>query len=872
MSAAFRTALVTVLLLLPTARAWPAQPAPSPEQIARLIAQLGDDDFAIREKATRRLWEAGKAAEPALTRALQSDDPEVKRRAGDVLEKFRWGIYPDTPAEVLALIERYQAGDRTAKQAVIGELLDKGGKGCAVLLKIATAETNEEVRRELFTQIGQDTGRAFPSLLAENDFGALEDLLELGLTVEHDDTAYQNYAAYWLLRGKLDERIAHVRATLGKDKDTPKYETLAYLCRARGDLGSARQAAEKAGRNDLVEEILTQQGDWKALAKLADERQAMGTVEALGFRAAYHRLAGDAAGLEKVVADIRTKAEAADPEGVWLLAKALFLNDRPDAAIALLQRSKAKEPLFEVLCARLEFREALAVADRAAADGAPDSQATDVGRARTLYLLGEKARAEGAFARFRKEIQQGRTDTWLEEFVRAEFRLGLTGPGLDDAGAFLAHAQPEAQHQRLLGMLFPQRGERASVWWRLLRRRFGGEAPGTVMKRLRNVMSGQTTGRDLDGLVSEAQQAARQLKGDDQEQALLVLAETALDAVLENTGKDLLEKTAAAGSAEATRRLGDFLAGKKVWEQAAARYGQAWEKDRRQPLPLYLQGWALAQGGAAREGRKRMELAHWVPLGDEAVRQEFAAALEKRGHAEDARRERDLLFATCKPGSFAAGQALREVAVDAAAHKDFLKAADFQDRALLRCLQPSIEFVDRSAYVAVPPYIHRLRARGLLAAGRLDEARREVETCAAMQAGSVELPIQLVPELEKHGMKKEADDLFRRSLAVQEKVCTTYPAGAWTHNNLAWLEARLRRNLDQALEHARKAVALAPDQTGYLDTLAEVRFQRGEKAAAVALMKQCIDRDAGNAYYRKQLERFEAGDRNRDVPGVAGDD
>ncbi|HJT79009.1 MAG TPA: HEAT repeat domain-containing protein [Gemmataceae bacterium] len=873
MSAASRTALVPLVLLIAAAPVRPATPAvPSPEQIGRLIAQLGDDDFATREKATRQLWEAGKAAEPALTRALHSEDPEVKRRAGDVLEKFRWGLYPDTPPDVVALIERYQAGDRNAKQAVVKDLLDKGGKGCAVLLKIATAETNEEVRRELFTQIGQDTARAFPGLLAENDFGALEDLLELRLTVEHDDTAYQDYAAYWLLRGKLDERIGRLRAALGKGKDGPTYEALAYLCRARGDLPGARQAAEKAGRQDLADEVLAAQGNWKALAKRADQRAGMGTVEALGFRAAYHRLAGDTAGLDQVVADLRKQAEGAEPEAVWLVAKALFLNDRPDDALAVLRKSKARGALFEILCARLEFPEALALADKAAADGGADRQALEVMKARTLYLLGEKSRAESAFVRFREEIRHGRTDSWLEDFVRAEYRLGLTTAALDDAGTLLAHTPAEGQQERILGQLFPQRGPRAAAWWRLLRRRFAKEAPPTVMKRLRDLMDGQTTGRELERLVSDAEPVVRQLRTDDQEQALLVLAETALDAGLEAAGKDLLQKAAAAGSAEALVRLGDFLAGKKLWEQAAARYGQAWEKERKQPLPLFLQGWALLQGGAAGEGHKRMDLAHWLPLGDETARQEFAAALDKRGRADDARRERDLLFAVCKPGSFAAGEALREVAADAIGRKDYLKAAACQDRALLRCLRPDIQFVDNSAYVTVPAYVHRLRARGLLAAGLEDEARREVQTCVALQPATVEMPIQLLPALEKQGLGREADDLFRRTAAVQERVCTAYPSSAWAHNNLAWLEARVRRNLDEALRHARKAVALAPDQTGYLDTLAEVQFQRGDRAAAVELMKKCLARDGKNAYYRKQLERFEAGDRNRDVPDAGSDD
>src|SRR5262249_10520506 len=61
---------------------------PSKEQIARWIKDLGDDDYATREQASKRLWEAGAAAESAVVQALQSPDPEVIRRARVLAQKF----------------------------------------------------------------------------------------------------------------------------------------------------------------------------------------------------------------------------------------------------------------------------------------------------------------------------------------------------------------------------------------------------------------------------------------------------------------------------------------------------------------------------------------------------------------------------------------------------------------------------------------------------------------------------------------------------------------------------------------------------------------------------------------------------------------
>src|SRR5262249_24101119 len=151
--------------------------------------------------------------------------------------------------------------------------------------------------------------------------------------------------------------------------------------------------------------------------------------------------------------------------------------------------------------------------------------------------------------------------------------------------------------------------------WKVLRNRFGNEEPAAVMKRVRDVMDGKTTGDDLAALIAQAEQDAVKLPPEERETGLIALGEAALAAGQEDLGKGLLEKAAkVSGSPAALIRLGDFLAGKKLWEQAADCYERAWKKDQKQPLPLYLRGWALAQGGAEKEGRQLMDLSHWLPL------------------------------------------------------------------------------------------------------------------------------------------------------------------------------------------------------------------------------------------------------------------
>jgi tetratricopeptide (TPR) repeat protein len=125
---------------------------------------------------------------------------------------------------------------------------------------------------------------------------------------------------------------------------------------------------------------------------------------------------------------------------------------------------------------------------------------------------------------------------------------------------------------------------------------------------------------------------------------------------------------------------------------------------------------------------------------------------------------------------------------------------------------------------------------------------------------------------DKAGRKKEATELFEKYLAVQQKLCEAYPKYSGGHNAVAWLSACCRRNLDSAREHALKAVALAPDNAGVLDTLAEVEFQRGDKNEALAVEKKAVALEPKRVYFRKQIKRIEAGDPAAERPSEDDDE
>ncbi len=902
-----RIALLVALLagpiLLAQQSTQPKAPAkPTKEQIARLIAQLGNDDFEAREEATKKLWEAGDVAEPALQEAAKSDDAEVSRRAKDLLDKFKWGIYPNTPQAVVEMITRYQGGEHT----VVGSLLAAGPPGCRAIIKIAALEQNPEVRKEVLNQINLGLPRTLPLLLAENDHATLETLLAACLE-SAGKPGLSHAVAYWLLRGQLDQKIAHYKALEakgGKVKDTA--EILAYLYRAKGDIPAATEAARKAERNDLVEALRFESGDWKELARSPVVLDTHREIERLGYRLAYQRLAGDKKEAEETVAQVRKLVDPfkGEEEQLFDVAKVLFINRRPREALEILGKSDANAPaIFEILAAQQKHREALALVEKAKAalNNVKDEMAKkraaavvarlEILQARTLFGLGETEKARQIFGRLGEKIKadgaalKSEDDhSWFELLIESEVRVGLTDDAFEHAALVLALSGDQGWPSRLFSRLFPGRGETAEALWAALQALFplDGVLPANL-KRLRELMTGQTPRKDLALWIGNAT-AAFKNKSEESESWLLALAEAALACKQEDLAKQCLEK---GGGPRSLIKQGDLCAGKKEWEQAARFYYQAWEKDLgldvsnprslfkanvSQALPLYLSGKALVQAGKQKEGKQRMEQSHWMPLGNEMDRSSFCDSLSRRGESEAVRREIDLMQRLSQPGSYYAGDAMRRAALDAYQHKDLLRSADYQERAMLRVLRSYVKFVAQSAYVGVPAMIDRQRASGLLAAGKFDEAMALVAQCQEMLPGNVDLVIAVVPALEKRGKTREADQLFHKSVAVYEELCSAYPKCASAHNSIAWTAACCRRDLDNALEHARKAVELAPKNAGHLDTLSEVYFQRGDKAKAIEIEKKVIELEPGRAYFRKQLKRLEAGDPKAPLPPEADEE
>ena len=195
----------------------------------------------------------------------------------------------------------------------------------------------------------------------------------------------------------------------------------------------------------------------------------------------------------------------------------------------------------------------------------------------------------------------------------------------------------------------------------------------------------------------------------------------------------------------------------------------------------------------------------------------------KHGLDDDAHRERELILKTGSFLSWDVCNANRLRGEDENAHGDYLAAADSWERAFLGNL--AIQHVVRGAVGKCDdsgddpqgarhgPDQGKRRGRVARSAGR---AQRFAER---RQRPDRPCPVSF----EKAGRKAQADALFTPTAKVYQQLCEEYPGSGPAHNQLAWVEARCHRDLDDALKHARRAVEVEPTNvTASIDTLAEV--------------------------------------------------
>jgi tetratricopeptide (TPR) repeat protein len=127
----------------------PKKEAISSERVAKLIRQLGDNDYFVRQRAEDELAQYGFEVFDAINAATTDDDPEIVARAKYLLKLMRieWTAESDPP-KVKALLQDYESVGPVAREERIEALADlPDGQGTAALCRLVRFERSPLLSR-----------------------------------------------------------------------------------------------------------------------------------------------------------------------------------------------------------------------------------------------------------------------------------------------------------------------------------------------------------------------------------------------------------------------------------------------------------------------------------------------------------------------------------------------------------------------------------------------------------------------------------------------------------------------------------------------------------------------------------------------------
>ncbi|MBX3401199.1 MAG: hypothetical protein KF873_20900 [Gemmataceae bacterium] len=886
-------------------------PKPDPDKLAR---DLGSAVFAEREKASRELWKLGRAARAALEKAADSDDPEVAKRAGDILEKFNWGIFPDTPATVLKQIKEFRSNDWNRQSPALAALADMEPHGVETIGLLLAHVTEPERRAGLYGEVLTLSRDRVPRWMERGEWPKAEAFLTIAADGPNPE-AWLDYADFLQRRGPTARAIemlsANAKASAERGRDATSALAVVLQRAGKGADAAKRLRAIPAESRPahLLPSLLEDAGLWNELSADPDPNEGPPNPGLSFFRA---RKGGLKTKSVELLAKLKRIGVEADRESAAEAGLALLLNGYPLEGIATLKEKKAHPRLLaDVYAGRLMFPEVLSVLGEGALardledeDQARDRLYYDMRKARVFAQIGRKDDAVQLFHRI-FAATRARDHYLIRELLRAELRAGYFDLACEHAGITIDNldrsgdqfvAQPEP-----FELVFEDDAEAALGLWRAFRvtAPTNAETPGATMRRTRKLLAGKADAKETeiaraaldahaapkveprslaDRVREHRARAALARRAEDWAGVEKHLRESVRIWSLDANGQprsptDIRDQTSASSAGprswlfntnetfKIAVDLGEFLMERNRPGDAATVFHDCWKQYPSNPIPLYLSGRALVAAGKADDGAKRIALAHAVALGDAQYRGRFLHDLCERGQLADIRIARDDTARCAWYWTPYRGNVWNAMARASHLLKEHESSAAAIERNLHFLLKtPNVVFVDGVGYVTVPASVRGSRARALLADGKAAEAFAEAKAVLELLPGQTEFLTAIVPEFEKAGRKTEADVLFGISWTALRKLRAENPDSAWVPATMAFAAAGCRRELDEALKLAKLAVEREPELRQHRETLAEVHFRRGERAEAVRIGEELRRLDHRSGYYRRLLERYRTGD------------
>lgn len=845
--------------------------------LATLIQDLADDKYRVRENASREIWKIGEPALDALQQTAAGSDPEQAYRANELIRKIQLHITPDTDPAVIALVERYAKASPNEKIGIFDQMHKR--RAWRQILKLFAAETNPELQSRLMRSVeGVAVVAARERLLAGDAPGARE-FLEMAPA---DAQGLLALADFHRSQGSLDAELKRAKTLKGAQADSWQLA----LHRAAGNLEAARDSATAAGEFMIAAAMSALLGDPLPWLRSNESDGEGGEIHKPYTDSAIKRWQGRelrAADLDPLVRAVNSKNRDERQNGM----NSLFLLGEPalaEKAYVAISRLSA----FSYFESLERIPEALKVLGldpenpdysgwvekhlkRLIEEGAKNDEDVTLD-SQELILLGNFLERRGLHEPCAKAFLKPLAALAEKEPKRfTELLAQLFGGDSTMSGEVMG--APQVAKQAAIAWA----GESADRWEEVINCAFGEQdeivdlwdwladlKPGVSrIERFDAMLALNGLGRDperlrekwLDLAWAAIDRTPKENRGRLLEKMAFVLGQN--PDVIHNL--KLWDQLPEDSRMESVWRSHIYdLSAADRWEDAASFFEKQIDRissARMDPQPSLHACLAacLRRAGQIERAETQDQIVETLALGNDAI--EIANGYAYGGDYPRAAEWWARAARQNAPGSELFTKALAlysTMLVEQGKWKEFAAASEVSAQRTA-----SIESSNVSPLVGLRLRLQSDlgRALSILKTDRT-KAVAMLAKCHAMFPSDGSLADDFFPAVRKMGLLKEHDEWFRVSWDRMAAVIEEFPDADNTSNTAAWLASRAQRNLDQAEKLLLHALALNPEQSAYLDTMAEIQFAKGKREKALEWSSQAINFMPTDSMLRRQHERF----------------
>lgn len=831
----------------------------SPEPPGAIIEKLGDPDFAVREAASQELSRLGETAIPVLEQAKSSPDPEIRHRAAEILESFRFGILPDTPPALrAAMMELRRQSSEEGRRNEIRKLIQGGDKGIKSLERLVRLSRNNDESKQLLEAMSKELPEIIGALWKQGTPMDVRRFLEAFASRDEEILPEEifKYLGVW-------DALFPKNPLLATSREKPL--SASFALRAQGKFADAGKIATAIkNHDDLRSGFMVESGLWpEALIALKNSPLDEGDPEFLSLACMFEHLSGKNQEFDNYYekyANHRDSTTINGPEKLPANLKILFLCDRPMKAIAKLKEFPPGQSYFQILSARMEMEEAIQLAK--GKDGEKTPPELLIQSAKIQAILGKKKDALEAMTTLRTKIQPSESFPLAESMLEAALSQGLSDFAIESALLWLDNLKAEDLRTKIIAKATANDADKLGEICRLINILIA-EAPdknirkGWLLFLLGKVPPDEAKDKisNLRNLIGrpapKAQPPLRPAKLRQQ------LARLAHHYKMPETQFELLAPPHS--DSEMALDYCACLIEAKQPDKAISFLMKFHEATPGNPRSWTLLSMAQNQMGKPVDAKQSLTAAMLIGAGDSRTLLEHLGEINEGENPSQSVAWCSILLQATLPGSFESGRVYRHLSRLQSRQKLFDQAAMSQLQSLLRASDPSVYFVSVGAYLASPVSYHRLRLEEALSKKDMGMARKEADIISQYLPFDVDLPISIHESAKTAETKALETPYYIKSRDQHRKLIKTYPESGWLRNSAAWLMACCQKDLEEAVEHATKATRLEPEKAGYWDTLAEAQFQSGKTQDAKISISQAVKLNPQKPYYKRQLQRIEGG-------------